>query len=492
MKTGLDDFLCRHSVDEFNNLPREEYKPLPERIETATNSKYRDLVQDIACVSDKLEREMLCNKLADILKASRRTLKKEVSELTVSSENSEDNMTIRIESYLAENYDLRYNLFTSRLEDQSGRELCPDEEIPLIYYQTKREFPRARERDVELALKYIAKKYNPIMDFFEKYKNRRPAGVIEKLASSIVSITGYEDEDFWPEYVEFALKHWLVGMIAAAHGQISTITLVLAGNRQGIGKTEFFRRLFPSELKKYFVEHRIESDKDFQILTTKCLCIFDDDLAGITKGETHEFKMLTSKDYVTAREAYGKKAKTLKRIAVFCGTSNTLELLNDPTGNRRILPVNITNIDKELYNSIDKIDVFMEAYWLYKEGFLWELNRDEIQKLMDSTKGFEKPVFEWELLDMYAAPPIDPESNQFVYTASEIKLHLDKFTSEKTKIKNISSWFVKRNFTKGVKWKPGTGNSVRGWRCRLVEPAENQIYSSDRASAFVEDTGQYN
>lgn len=120
MKIGLDDFLCRHSVEEFNKLPREEYKPLPERIETATNSNYRNLVQDIACVSDKLEREMLCNKLADILKTSRRTVKTEVSELTVSSENSEDNMTIRIESYLAENYDLRYNLFTNKLEDQQA------------------------------------------------------------------------------------------------------------------------------------------------------------------------------------------------------------------------------------------------------------------------------------------------------------------------------------------------------------------------------------
>ncbi len=404
MKIGLDDFLCRQSIEELHELSAEEFKPLSERIESATSNNYREIVRDIAYVSDILEREMFCNRLAEVLKVSRKAIKKEVSELSVSSGNEECNTMKEIELYLMENYDLRYNLFTHRLEDKSGRELCPDEDVPLIYYKTKREFPSARERDVELALRYIAKKYNPIVDFFEKYKERKPTGAIAKLASSIVSLTGYEDNDFWPDYSEFALKHWLVGMIAAAHGQISTITLVLAGNKQGIGKTEFLRRLFPPELKKYFVEHRIESDKDFQILTTKCLCIFDDDLAGITKGETHEFKMLTSKDYVTAREAYGRKAKTLKRIAVFCGTSNTLELLNDPTGNRRILPINVLDINRDIYNSVDKIDVFIEAYHLYQDRFQWELSQAEIQKLVDCTRGFEKPVFEWELMDKYIAP----------------------------------------------------------------------------------------
>lgn len=47
----------------------------------------------------------------------------------------------------------------------------------------------------------------------------------------------------------------------------------------------------------------------------------------------------------------------LERLAVLCGTSNDEEIINDPTGNRRIIPINILDIDHEKFEEINKTDL---------------------------------------------------------------------------------------------------------------------------------------
>lgn len=57
-----------------------------------------------------------------------------------------------------------------------------------------------------------------------------------------------------------------------------------------------------------------------------------------------------------------KNSEDLRRLAVLCGTSNDEEIINDPTGNRRIIPINILDIDHEKFEEINKTDLFIELY----------------------------------------------------------------------------------------------------------------------------------
>ncbi len=95
-------------------------------------------------------------------------------------------------------------------------------------------------------------------------------------------------------------------------------------------------------------------------------------------------KELTSKQTFTLREPYGRVNVDLNRLAVLCGTTNDIEILNDPTGNRRLLPFEIESIDYEKYNAVDKTDLLMEAYQYYKDGVKWELTPSNFARLNSS------------------------------------------------------------------------------------------------------------
>jgi predicted P-loop ATPase len=112
----------------------------------------------------------------------------------------------------------------------------------------------------------------------------------------------------------------------------------------------------------------------------------------------------------------------LQRLAVLGGTSNENEILTDPTGNRRIIPINVLSINHEAYNAIDKIDVLMEAYHLFKSGFKWELSRDDIRTLNNNTGYFEQSSPEYDLLTKTFERPADDNKPWTTFmTATEIK-----------------------------------------------------------------------
>ena len=88
----------------------------------------------------------------------------------------------------------------------------------------------------------------------------------------------------------------------------------------------------------------------------------------------------------------------MRRLSVFCGTSNETQILNDPTGNRRIIPIHINGIDHDLYNQCDKEQLWHEIYSLYKAGFDYSILKHEIDKLNENTESFKQSSIEEELI----------------------------------------------------------------------------------------------
>lgn len=240
--------------------------------------------------------------------------------------------------------------------------------------------------------------YNPFLEWFKSYEGRETNGAIDALINTIETPN--------PEYASRFIKKWLVSIISSIHGVHSPLMLILAGQEQNTGKTEWFRRLLPSELhSQYFAQSKLDRGKDDEILMTQKLIVFDDEMAGKSKKEANIMKNLTSVDFFSLREPYGRANVTLKRLAVLCGTTNELQLLNDPTGNRRFLPVEVISINHAAYNAIDKADLLIEAYNLYKSGFKWQLDKEDIAYLNGNTEKFEIHSAERELILKYFKVP---------------------------------------------------------------------------------------
>jgi hypothetical protein len=374
-----------------------------------------------------------------------------------------------LENWLRQNYELRRNVITRKLEDR-GKEV-EEEDLNSIYIAAKKVFDKDINSEIfnKLIFSRFIADFDPFTEFFQKYSSRKPKGVIDAIFSSIDSDTGLNGQEFFPEYKTYFGRKWLVGLISAMHGKHSPLMIVLSGNRQGTGKTEFWNRFLPEELKKYYAESKLDRGKDDEILMTQKILISDDEMSAKDDKEVASFKRLTSKQMFSLRAPYGKHNIDLKRLAVLCGTTQENEILSDPTGNRRIIPINVLSINHEAYNAVNKIDLLMEAYHLYNEGFKWELTSDDIKILGDSTGYFEKPSAEYDLLLKYFETPVkenDPMAD-FLST-TEIKSILELKTGQKLNAKHIGMELQKI----GVPRRQIRDNHRRKWGYYLIEIAK--------------------
>lgn len=343
-----------------------------------------------------------------------------------------DDPIAALELWLKHNYEFRRNAISQYIE-KSGVPM-QQKDFNTVFIASKKVFEKMDYKLVERVIDsdYIPE-YNPIIDFFEKYKDRKPQGCIKALFETLETDTGTGEGQFFPDYASHFGTRWLAGIIASVFGEHCPLMLVLSGSKQGTGKTEFFRRLLPKELSNYYAESKLDRDKDDEILMTQKLIIMDDEYAGKNKKESSRLKEMLSKQTFSLRAPYGKGNVDLRRLAVLCGTTNHNEILNDPTGNRRIIPINVLSINQAVYNSIDKIDLLIEAYHLYKSGFAWELSGEDVKNLNDNTEQFQDASPEYELIVKYfRLPQFQKNSNETkFFTGTEIKDYLEKHSVQK-------------------------------------------------------------
>jgi hypothetical protein len=300
-----------------------------------------------------------------------------------------DNIIEDIQSYLTQ-YDLRKNTISRNIEI-NGKPI-DDTDINSIYIDIKSVNDKVT-KDLVCAVLFSNRihQYNPIKSFLtEQEVSADKLPELGKILASIVTDT--------PNYDKWITK-WLVSLIASAHGQYSPLTLVFAGEQQGTGKSHFFRYLLPKRLRSLYAESKMDAGKDDEILMTKKLIIMDDEYGGKSKKEYTKMKNITSKEWVNVREPYGRVTVDLRRLAMFCGTSNDMQILNDPTGNRRVIPIHITGkINRDLYNKCDKEMLFHELNALYKGGFNYSILDSDISELNDNTDNFKQSTPEEELV----------------------------------------------------------------------------------------------
>ncbi len=97
------------------------------------------------------------------------------------------------------------------------------------------------------------------------------------------------------------------------------------------------------------------------------------ELSALKKSESENIKQYISKCEDTFRPAYSRTVEVFKRQCIFFGTTNNIDFLKDPTGNRRFNPidVHIDNATKSVPDDLtqDEIDqIWAEAYQIYLSG----------------------------------------------------------------------------------------------------------------------------
>jgi hypothetical protein len=386
---------------------------------------------------------------------------------TSSGIGPDDSLIDQLETYLTNNYIFKRNEITRYIEQFPTRKPLTQIELNTIWKDTKKVLRMVDYQlfDRIMHSSYVTE-YNPLWDYFQElggeYKGiTLPAFKIEnqEVESPLIDMLAATIKNEKPSYTKYFLRKWIVGIVSAAFKIHSPLIFVLTG-KQNTGKTEWFRRLFPKELEKYYGESKLDSGKDDEILMTQKLLIMDDEFGGKYRSQSEKLKELTSKQWFSLREPYGRSNVDLLRLAVICGTSNKSGVLFDSTGNRRIIPVDVEDIDKKLYNSIDKRLLLKEAYQLFNSGFDWRLiSKDDVDYLNEDNSKYWESVEEGELIEKFFSP-----GEEEWLTATEIKMYLDaKAPKSRLSIDKIGKELKRMNFVQKSVYNSLTKSSAKKW-----------------------------
>ena len=191
--------------------------------------------------------------------------------------------------------------------------------------------------------------HNPIGDYLQQLPVWDGKNHIAQLFSRLPGLTS-EQQAFLATWLRSAVAHWL--QMDTLHGNECVPTLIGA---QGCGKTTFFHRLLPMELRQYYLDHLNLSNKfDKEMALTNNLLVNLDELEAIRPSQHAALKQTLSKSKVNGRPIYGCAQEDRPRFASFVATTNNPHPLTDPTGSRRYICLQIP--DGQYIDNTGEID----------------------------------------------------------------------------------------------------------------------------------------
>jgi hypothetical protein len=384
--------------------------------------------------------------------------------------DSEETEVNQLKNFIIENYNPYRDSITNEIF--INEKILDDVKLNSIYFSAKNclDFHVNKSDVRDMINSEVTPTVNPLNEFFS-IKDFEP-GNIEKYADCINPQT---------EYNRWAFKKWLVGAVhnwISPHHEtkVSPLTLVLCGQKQGTGKTSFFRNLLPKDLRKYLIEHRIDAkDKDSIYNLVKGLLVLDDEFGGLATKDVKDFKKIADANQIDIRLPYSAFYSKMKRKAGLCGTSNESDILKDVTGNRRILPLNVISIDYDAMIKINTDDLWREAYDLWRKDFDWKIyNAKDVDYLAQNTCfNLEVMPVEEIFFSIYSLEQNENFPNEVIVNQGQILQRLNAVTSF-----NISKYEVKDILIKNkIDYKPykRNGQLIRG--CKFY--VESEIVSDN-------------
>ena len=86
------------------------------------------------------------------------------------------------------------------------------------------------------------------------------------------------------------------------------------------------------------------------------------------------------------------------------GNTNKAEFLKDETGSVRFLCFSLTNIDFRYSTEVNMDDIYSQAYSMYKNGFNYEVTKEDAIEIQRYNKKFQLLTPEQELINKYLEP----------------------------------------------------------------------------------------
>ena len=284
------------------------------------------------------------------------------------------NLESALSGFLAERYEFRFNMLTEATEfrcltDKGNGTFRPatERDLNAICLEAHRHGIDCWDRDVaRMVHSADVSEYHPFRQYFQRLPAWDGRDRLHDLAVRV------SDNPLWIQ----AFHRWMLGLAAQWAGlsdglHAHSTAPLLVSDEQGLGKSTFCRALLPPQLQAYYTDSvdLVRPDKVERQLTEMGLLNLDE-FDRIPEKKHPLLKNLMQLSALNLRKAYRRHSQALPRIASFIGTSNSRELLSDPSGSRRFIcvlvkhPIDSTGIDHaQIYAQLKAELENGERYW---------------------------------------------------------------------------------------------------------------------------------
>jgi hypothetical protein len=357
----------------------------------------------------------------------------------------------RLELFLSTRYVFRHNMVSGKLEFQYFGKKKWHVMNDFIENSMLRECLKGRIKTNLSSLRNLlysdfCELYNPFEDYFYNLPTYdEKTDYILELANTITTTK----QDLWRE----CFKKWIVAMVGCVlDDKVINHTVIVFSGKQGLGKTTWVEKLVPRKLKEYLFSGTINpNNKDTLVQLSECMLINLDELENLNRSEIGSLKEIITKTQIRMRRAYGHNNETMPRRASFAGSVNTAQFLNDSTGSRRFLCFELEGIQYQ--HEVDIDNVFSQALYLFKSGFRYWFDQEEIKNITENNEQYQLRSPEEELLLTWFEP-CDRENATHYLNASQIAAKLAeraKITINDGTINKIGKALKKHNFTRLIR-----------------------------------------
>ena len=339
--------------------------------------------------------------------------------------------TLAVELFLNENYCFRRNVLNGKVEfavkdDTADWRPLTQEALNSIVRRAKKEQVCEKGSPKTEIQEFVhsedVRQYDPIGDFLTHLPAWDGQNRIGQLFSRLPGITS-EQQAFLATWLRSAVAHWL--QMDTLHGNECVPTLI---GEQGCGKTTFFRRLLPTELRGYYLDHLNLSNKfDKEMALTNNLLVNLDELDAIRRSQHAELKQTLSKCKVNGRPIYGCAQEDRPRYASFVATTNNRHPLSDPTGSRRYICLEIPDgqyVDNT--GDIDYRQLYAQVVYEIREAKTpyWFTN-DEVARIQALNQNYMQQKDIAEMVAVCFRKPKEGETAQLM-SSSMLLSHIQK------------------------------------------------------------------
>lgn len=321
----------------------------------------------------------------------------------------------KVEKYLSEIYDFRYNEISNTIEFRAKGEKAYKEVNEHNIYRMLQHNSIPFSLDNLKSL--LRSDFIPVFNPFDEYFNELPSwreGDPDYISLFANYIRAKDQERF-----NLHFRKMFVRSVACAldNEYFNKHVFILVHDKQNSGKTTLCRWICPPGLQNYYSEN-ISTDKDSLISLAENLIINLDELSTLNKAEINALKSIISKQNVKIRRPYDSRPVLMPRRCNFIGSTNKDEFLTDETGSVRWLCFEIDGINWDYKQNIDINLVWAQAFALYKTGFKYDLTIEEIEKNEEVNKHFRIESDEMQFIMKHFEPSEKSVGN--FYTTSSI------------------------------------------------------------------------